>query len=202
MAYIAAILVGYLLGCSNMALYISRAKGVDLRSGGSKNLGASNAVTMIGWGAGVITGIHDIGKSVVAVLLAQFLFPQVEYIGVTAGVACIFGHMYPFYLKFRGGKGFASYVGALLALNWKFGLVLVILIAIVALITDFIVAGTTLTMLTAPVYMGLTVGLVAALLFAAASAVILWKHRENYVRMVNGTEYGVRGGQHGFRWRK
>ena len=173
-----------------------------MRKAGSGNLGTSNALVLMGWKAGILVGIHDIGKGIITVLLAKCFFPDLANIGAVAGVSTVLGHMFPFYLKFRGGKGFASYVGALLALNWKFGLVLVILIAIVALITDFIVAGTTLTMLTAPVYMGLTVGLVAALLFAAASAVILWKHRENYVRMVNGTEYGVRGGQHGFRWRK
>ena len=197
MAYLAAILAGYLLGCSNMALYISRSRGVDLRSGGSKNLGASNAVSMMGWGAGILTGVHDIGKTVLAVFLFRFLFPDLAYIGVVAGVASVFGHIFPFYLKFHGGKGFACYVGLLLALNWKFGLIMMVIIAILTLVTDFIVVGTTVTVVTAPVFLGLTVSITVALIIAAASVVILWKHRENYVRMYNGTELGYRRGRHG-----
>ena len=64
MKYFAVILMGYLLGCSNMALYLSKWKKVDLRAGGSGNLGASNAVILMGWKAGVLTALHDIGKAV------------------------------------------------------------------------------------------------------------------------------------------
>lgn len=198
MAYLAAILIGYFLGCSNMALYISRSKGVDLRSGGSKNLGASNAVAMMGWGAGIITAVHDISKAVLAVYLLRFLFPEAAHVGVIAGVASVFGHIYPFYLKFRGGKGFASYVGLLLALNWKFGLIMMVIVALITLITDFIVLGTTVTVVASPVFLGLTAGLAPALVLAAVSLVIICKHRENYVRMYKGTELGYRGKRHGF----
>ena len=198
MAYLASIFIGYLLGCSNMALYISRAKGVDLRSGGSRNLGASNAVAMMGWSAGIITAIHDISKAVLAVFLARLLFPENAYTGVAAGVASVLGHIYPFYLKFHGGKGFAPYVGLLLALNWKFGLIIMVVVALITIVTDFIVAGTTVTVITAPVFFGVTVGLIPALIVSLASLALLWKHRENYVRMYKGTELGYRGGRHGF----
>ena len=197
MAYLAAVFIGYLLGCSNMALYVSRSKGVDLRSGGSQNLGASNVVSMMGWGAGILTAVHDIGKTVLSVFLARFLFPDLAYIGIAAGVASIFGHIFPFYLKFRGGKGFASYVGLLLVLNWKFGLVMMVVIAILTLVTDFIVVGTTVTVIASPVFLGLTMSVIPALIIAAASVVILWKHRENYVRMYNGTELGLSKKRHG-----
>ena len=197
MAYLAAVFIGYLLGCSNMALYISRSKGVDLRSGGSKNLGASNAVTMMGWSAGILTALHDMGKTVLALFLAKFLFPGAAYIGVAAGVASVFGHIFPFYLKFRGGKGFACYVGLLLALNWKFGLIMMVVVAIATLVTDFIVVGTTVTVAASPVFLGLTMGWVTALILAVASVVILWKHRENYIRMYNGTELGLSNKRHG-----
>ena len=62
--YIVTVLGAYLIGCSNMALYLSRRKGVDLRAGGSKNLGASNAFALMGWKAGVLVAVHDIGKAV------------------------------------------------------------------------------------------------------------------------------------------
>ena len=197
MAYLAAILGGYLMGCSNMALYLGKLKGVDLRSGGSGNLGASNATILLGWWAGALTAVHDIGKSLLAVLLAALIFPGSPYIGPAAGVGCVMGHMFPFYLKFKGGKGFASYIGMILALNWKFALVILVLVVAVTFLTDYIVAGTTLTILASPVYFGVTAGLATALILTAATLVILWQHRMNYVRIFNGTELGLRGAVRG-----
>ena len=105
MAYFLAIGLGYLLGCSNMAYWLSRIKNVDIRKNGSGNLGASNATVLLGWGAGVIVALHDIGKAVLAVILTKLLFPEAEYAAAAAGVACVLGHIFPFYLKFKGGKG-------------------------------------------------------------------------------------------------
>ena len=197
MHYLISAFLGYLLGCSNMALYLSKCNGVDVRKGGSGNLGASNVTMQLGWGAGVLTAVHDIGKAVLSVVLVRILFPGVEHAGVLAGAASVLGHMFPFYLKFRGGKGFASYLGMILALNWKFALVILILVAAVTMITDYIVAGTTLTVLASPVYMGITGGWIVALILSVATAVILYRHRMNYVRMYKGTEPGLRGAVRG-----
>ena len=193
MEYLLVIVAAYLLGCSNMALYISKMKKVELRDGGSGNLGASNATALMGWRAGITVAVHDIGKSALAVLLAKFLFPQLPLIGAVAGVASVLGHIFPFYLKFKGGKGFASYFGMTLALNWKFALVIMALVLIVTLITDYIVVGTTLTILSAPVYMGLAEhSVLLALILCIATLVIIYKHRMNYVRIYKGTEIGLR----------
>lgn len=192
MRYILVILIGYFLGCSNMAFYLARLRNADLRSGGSGNLGASNAVVLLGWKAGVLTAVHDIGKAVIAVLLAKWLFPELSFAGATAGVACVLGHIFPFFLKFRGGKGFASYFGMTLALNWKLALIVGIAIVVVTLITDYIVCGTLTTIITVPVYLGFTQGWLVALILCVATAVIAYKHRENYPRMLNGTELGLR----------
>ena len=140
--YILVILLSYVLGCSNMALYLSKLRGVDMRKGGSGNLGASNAMILMGWKAGIIVAVHDIGKAVVAVVLAKHFCPGLPLIGAAAGVACVLGHMFPFYLRFRGGKGLASYLGMTIALNWKFALIVLAVVAIVTLITDYIVVGT------------------------------------------------------------
>ncbi|MBQ1602699.1 MAG: glycerol-3-phosphate acyltransferase, partial [Oscillospiraceae bacterium] len=139
LVYLPIVLMGYLLGTSNMAVYLAALKGDDLRAHGSGNPGASNAMLLWGWKAGVIVGIHDIGKAMLAVYLAERLFPDVAFAGVAAGVACVIGHMFPFYLRFHGGKGFASYLGMTLALNWKFALGLCIAILIITLVTDYIV---------------------------------------------------------------
>lgn len=193
MGYIAVILIAYLMGSSSMALYISKIKKVDARAGGSGNLGASNATILMGWGAGVAVAVHDIGKSALAVILARAVFPELPFIGTVAGVASVLGHIFPFYLRFRGGKGFASYLGMTLALNWKLALVVMALVLVVTLITDYIVMGTTLTIVSVPVYMGIAEhSLLLALLLCVASLVIIYKHRMNYVRIWKGTEIGLR----------
>jgi len=198
MGYLIVIAAAYLLGCSNMAFYLSKIKKVDLRAGGSGNLGASNAMILMGWPAGIATGLHDVGKATLAVILARIVFAQLPYIGAVAGVACVLGHMFPFFLRFRGGKGFAAYVGMVLGLNWKFALALMVLIVLVTVITDYIVVGTVTTTVLTPIWMGLAQrSLITALILCVATAVILYKHRENFVRLVNGTEIGLRRGGSG-----
>lgn len=192
MEYILAIAAGYLLGCSNMAYYLAKIKKADLRSAGSGNLGASNATVLLGWKAGVLTALHDIGKAALAVLLMKWLFPEAEHIGAVAGVACVLGHIFPFYLKFKGGKGFASYFGMTLALNWKLALCVGIAIVVVTFVTDYIVCGTVTTIVAVPVYMGITTSWLLAMILCVATAVIFYKHRENIPRMLNGTELGLR----------
>ena len=193
MAYLVVIVAAYLLGCSNLALYISKIKKVDIRTGGSGNLGASNATVMLGWRAGIAVALHDIGKSALAVMLARMVFPEVPYIGAVAGVASVLGHIFPFYLKFKGGKGFASYMGMTLALNWKLALVIMALVLLVTVLTDYIVVGTTLTIVSVPMYLGFAEqSLLLALILCIGTVVILYKHRMNYVRMYKGTEIGLR----------
>ena len=193
MGYIIAVILGYLLGCSSMAYYLAKWKKADLRSGGSGNLGASNTTVLLGWRAGVLVAVHDIGKAFVAVLLAKWLFPVLAYAGAAAGVACVLGHIFPFYLKFKGGKGLASYFGMTLALDWKLALLVGAAIVIVTLVTDYIVCGTVTTVLLVPSYAGF-IGhswLTAAIL-CVATVVILCKHTDNYRRIWNGTEFGLR----------
>ena len=192
MKYILLIILGYLLGCSNMAYYLANAAKADLRGGGTGNLGASNAVVLLGWKAGVLTALHDIGKASLAVLLARWLFPGLEHGEAAAGVACVLGHIFPFWLKFKGGKGFASYFGMTLALNWKLALIVAVAVVAVTLITDYIVCGTLTTIVSVPLYIGYTRSWLMALILCIATAVIVYKHRENFPRMLNGTELGLR----------
>ena len=193
MQYILVIALSYLLGCSNMAKYIAAPKKVDLSAGGSGNPGASNAVILMGWGAGALVAIHDIGKAALAVILARVLFPELPLIGAVAGVAAVLGHIFPFWMKFKGGKGFASYLGMTIALHWKFAIAVLLLVVLVTLITDYIVAATTTTIVLVPIGLGLlTHSLLLPLILLIASLVIAWKHRDNYVRIYNGTEIRFR----------
>lgn len=193
MQYILVIALSYLLGCSNMAVYLAKLNRVDLSAGGSKNPGASNAVILMGWRAGVLTAVHDIGKSALAVVLARLVFPDLEYIGAVAGVSSVLGHIFPFWMKFKGGKGFASYLGMTIALNWKISIVVLLMLVVITLVTDYIVAATANTIIIVPIWMGIAShSLVLALILLVGSAVIAWKHRENFVRIYKGTEIGFR----------
>ena len=199
-AYVMAAVGAYALGCSNMAFYLSKLHKVDFRGGGSGNLGASNATILMGWKAGILVAIHDAGKALLAVLLANLLFPNLPNVGAVAGVAAVLGHIFPAPLRFRGGKGFASYVGMTLALNWKFALVVLGIVVLVTVITDYIVVGTTTTVLMVPSYLGWAHhSFLLAGILLIGTLVILYKHRENYVRMANGTEIGLRSAAKGER---
>lgn len=193
MGYLFMALLGYIFGCSNMAFYLAKFKKVDIRESGSGNLGTSNATILLGWRAGVLTAIHDMGKAALSVFLAKLLFPQLEFVGAAAGVACVLGHIFPFYLKFKGGKGFAPYLGMTLALSWKIGLVMCVLIVVITVITDYLALATFTVVVAVPVWMGfVTHSMVPPLILLVATAVIFYKHRENFVRLRNGTEIGLR----------
>lgn len=193
MGYLISVILGYLLGSSNMALYLSLIKGVDFRGKGSGNLGASNATVLMGWKAGVLVGIHDIGKAFFAVFLSRLLFPALPYIGAVAGVSAVIGHIFPFYLRFRGGKGFASFLGMTLALNWKFALIVLALVVLATVLTDYIVAGTVTAITVVPAYLGIAGrSPVFAAIILVATVVIIFKHLENFKRIRNGTEIGLR----------
>lgn len=199
MGYILAILGGYLLGCSNMAFYLEKLTKKSVRGGGSGNLGASNAVIRLGWKAGVLVGAHDIGKALLAVYLVKWLFPNLEYAAAAAGAACVLGHIFPFYLKFKGGKGFASYVGVIFALDWRVAIAIILMIFLVTWVTDYIVAATVMATVSAPISIGIHNGQwILALILALASAVILIRHRENLIRIfIKGTEIGFRSAAKG-----
>lgn len=193
MTYLLVILLAYLLGSSSMAYWLSLIKKVDIRKNGSGNLGASNATVLFGWGAGVLVAVHDIGKAVLSVWLARTLFPDLEYIGAAAGVACVLGHIFPFYLKFKGGKGLASFWGMVLALNWKVALAMLLLGVVITVVTDFISLAALSISVSAPVGIWFATGkLMVPLILCIATAVMIFKHIENIKRIMNHTEIGLR----------
>ena len=126
MGYIIIVLISYLIGSSSMSYYLGRLNNINVSKKGSGNLGASNMVVIMGWKAGILVAIHDILKAVIAVVISRYLFVDLPYVGEIAGIACVIGHIFPFYLKFKGGKGLASYIGMTIALDWKFAIGLII----------------------------------------------------------------------------
>ena len=193
MEYFVSILVGYLLGSSSMTYYLGRLKNIDVRNHGTGNLGASNAAVTMGWGAAVLVAVHDIGKAILAVVLARWLFPGVAYLGELAGVACVVGHMFPFYLGFRGGKGLASFIGMTIALDIRVAVGAVILLVLVTVISDFIALGTVTLTVVVPLALWLVTGdMLVLLALLPATAVMVFKHLDNLKRIAQGKEIGLR----------
>ena len=193
MKYILCILIGYCLGITNFAYIIGRLKGFDIRTKGSTNAGASNAKVVMGWKIGIIVAICDIMKAFIAVFLAKYFFPELSLAGTIAGVSCVIGHIFPFYMRFKGGKGFASFMGMVLAMDWKFFLVLAVLTIIITVLTNYIALATLSTVVIFPIYL-LTIkaDIYIPLIIGVASIVMIFKHIENIKRILKGNEIGLR----------
>ena len=188
MGYLFAVAVGYLLGSSNMAFYLSKLKHIDLRKRGSGNLGTSNAWTELGWKSSVLVLLHDALKAVIAVLLTAWLFPNDTYASPLAGVFAVLGHIYPFYMKFKGGKGHAAYIGMAFAVNWWVALIALPFCIAAWFITDYMVGLVFATIVLFPLILFCVGQWQVALIALIASAFVFYRHTENIKRIKNGTE--------------
>ena len=191
--YIFAILIAYMVGSISTSLIVSKAKNKDLRSGGSKNLGASNTTLFMGWKYGVLVGVCDILKGTLVVLLAKWIFPEYTYLPFCVATAAVLGHIFPFYLKGKGGKGFATYMGIILGLDWRFFIIIGISVILITLITDYIALGTFTVVTTFPIWLFFMNPVKWAFLIPIiASLIIIIKHLENIKRMIKKEELGLR----------
>lgn len=195
--YIILILLGYLLGSSSMSFYISKLKKINIKEQGSKNYGASNTLALVGKRAGLAVLIHDILKSFLALLIVRLYldipYNRTEWILALVGLFAVVGHIFPFYLRFKGGKGFAPYLGVVLGLDWRLFLAVVLLIFIVAFITDYIVSGTFTTITVTPLYfLVIQSNMAVGIIMTICSLLLLYKHRENIVNIKSGKEMKIR----------
>ena len=185
---ILAVTFGYLVGSIPFAFLLSRQHGIDLRRTGSGNIGASNVLRTSGVRAAVLAMVLDGVKGTIAVLIAQLLSAG-AIAAVIAAFASVVGHVYPIWLRFRGGKGVATAAGAFAVLAPEaLGIAsCVFLIAVLA--TRFISVGS--------IAGALTLALVAtfsdapgiiAIGATACALIIIYRHRENLARLVAGTE--------------
>ena len=194
MEYILAAVVGYLFGCINPATLIAKIKKVDIRNMGSKNPGASNVFITVGKGYGVLVGLSDILKSFIAAQLMLLITGGDFGVSVFAGAMAVFGHNYPFWLKFNGGKGFAPFLGLVLFYDWKLFLAFLVVIAAIILITDYISIATFSLTAFMPFYVFFTnEHKVTAIAFLLVAVSIWIRHRQNMKNLINGTEIGFRG---------
>lgn len=189
MKYLLCILIGYLIGSINPSYIISKLRGGDIREKGSGNAGASNALIVYGKLIGVFCALFDIAKAFFAVWLMQSMFPELPLAFAITAVASILGHIFPFYMKFRGGKGLASLGGVVLAYNWLVFLIMLVGAIIMGLITNYICFIPMTAAVVFPIVYGvMRKDLIGALILYIAAVVILFKHRQNIKRIRNGTE--------------
>jgi acyl phosphate:glycerol-3-phosphate acyltransferase len=184
--------IAYVLGAIPFGyLLVKWATGRDVRAGGSGNIGATNVLRTTGRVAGIATLLLDIGKGYLAVWIAGRLSDQNIMAMCVAALAVMAGHAYPVFLKFKGGKAVASFVGAFLCLTpVALAAVLVVFVAIVAW-TRFISMGSVVAAATFPLSVWLMQKDASMLATAAiAGAFIIYKHSSNIQRLHAGTEHG------------
>lgn len=190
MLYILSIVIGYLFGCLHGSQIVGKYKKVDIKKNGVKNSGASNTTILLGWKCGAIVALIDIFKATLSILLLLFILHDNDLTDATMIILVyintlfiVIGHNYPITMKFRGGKGTASLVGAFLAIDWKIAVICIGTLIVIALVTDYLVVGVLLMyiafVVTTFYFFGMVPALIASLLFAIS----LIMHKENYRRV-------------------
>ncbi len=197
MYYLLCALGSYLIGTINPSYIIARLKGFDIRKSGSGNAGGSNAVITMGGKIGALCMLIDIIKAYLVVVFAVKLLPEYLYIRSVSSVAVILGHMFPFYMRFKGGKGLACLGGSILAYDAMLFVIMLSLAILLAFITDYICFVPLSASVVFPIVyccMEINEGVpVPEALIGAAimfiSTLFIWtKHFENLKRIKNGTE--------------
>ncbi len=191
----AALVIGYLLGSIPFGVILTHISGAgDLRQIGSGNIGATNVLRTGRKGLAAATLVLDLLKGLAAVLIVAHVFPGD---GALAAAGAFFGHCYPIWLGFRGGKGVATFMGIVLALHWPLGLVYAIIwLGLLAITRVSSLAGMAAAV-SAPIA-AIAFGRIDIVpLLIALSLIVLWKHRANIARLLSGTEPRIGGGKGG-----
>lgn len=178
---------GYLLGSVPFGLVITRLFGLgDLRQIGSGNIGATNVLRTGNKTAAFLTLICDSGKGAAAVLIARWIAGA--DMGLIAGVAAFVGHIYPIWLRFRGGKGVATFLGTTLAMHWPLGFIACGAWLMTAGVSRISSLSALVAAAVAPFAAILMGSWSLALASVAMGFLIVWRHRENIIRIRAGTE--------------
>jgi len=194
-------IIAYLIGSINFSVIISKkVAGFDVREKGSGNAGSTNMLRSVGKGAAVLTLLCDILKGVVAILIAIGIGNLVKdadkgLLVQIAGVAVVLGHTFPIFFGFKGGKGVATSLGILLMTNWQIGLICLVFALVLMALTQMVSLGSCAAAVLFPV---LTLFIKDHYIVAEGGSyfiysvilavIVLYNHRSNIKRMLNGTE--------------
>src|SRR6266480_231153 len=201
LTFASALIVSYLLGSIPAGYLAGRLAGIDIRKAGSGNVGATNVVRVLGKRYGYPVFALDFLKGFGAVKISMLMAPErppewnsSEIVGILAAMSSILGHLYPPWLKFKGGKGVATSAGALLALTPVPTLIGVAIWIIVFWLTRYV----SLASITAALVLPIVILVVSSqdqnkrkpLVYSSAcvAAVVIWRHRSNLSRLMRGTE--------------
>ena len=197
LGYIAIAIAAYLLGSIPTGFLVAKAKGVDIRTVGSGNIGATNVFRILGKPAGVFVLVFDGLKGFAAcawlsdVVVRVFAVPSDEevYLRLIAGLAVVLGHNFTCWLRFKGGKGIATSAGALAALvPWALIIILSIWIILLVL-TRYVSLGSVAAAFTLPFATWLTTkNWTLTVVTGVMGALAIYKHRGNIQRLLSGTE--------------
>ena len=196
LSYILTALGAYLLGSIPFGFLMAKAKGVDIRAVGSGNIGATNAMRVLGKPAGIFVLLMDVLKGYAAVWLCSVLVKKfnantdVETLRIVAGICAVLGHNYTCWLRFKGGKGIATTAGVYLALA-PWALLIALGVFIVALLATRIVSVASMSAavaLPATVWIMTPNNLFLGIVTTALGALAIYKHKSNIQRLVAGTE--------------
>jgi acyl phosphate:glycerol-3-phosphate acyltransferase len=194
--YAASFLIGYLCGSVPFGILLTGfAGGPDLRGVGSGNIGATNVLRTGRKGLAAATLLGDMLKGTAAVLLTGYLFGQP--FALVAAVGAFLGHLFPVWLRFRGGKGVATYIGLLLGLVWPAAIVFAAIWLAVAAVSRYSSLAALIASAATPAFLWWTTSPQVAAVFAPLSALVWIKHRANIARLARGTEgkisFGAKG---------
>ena len=187
--FIMAALGGYFLGAVPFGLLLTRLGGLgDIRTMGSGNIGATNALRTGNKALATLTLLLDIGKGALAVLVFLHWGRDMAFV---AAAGSLTGHIFPLWLKFRGGKGVATVLGNLLALNWLVGLPACITWIVVGFLFRYSSLAALVAMATAPFY-SLWWDDTSMAIYTALAAILVWyQHTDNIRRLFNGEEMKI-----------
>ncbi len=185
------LVISYLIGSIPTGVVVSRFLGKDPRKGGSRNIGATNVVRTVGKGAGLITLIGDMAKGGIPVLAALKIYGDPMVVSLAA-LSAFLGHLYPLFLGFKGGKGVATGAGVFLVISPLSFLLGVLVFGAVAFKTRYVSLASLSAAGTMPLFVGLFAPsrlylVLAILLFLF----ILYRHRENIQRLIEGREHQI-----------
>jgi glycerol-3-phosphate acyltransferase PlsY len=188
-----SLLLGYLLGSIPSGYLAGRwCKGIDLRTIGSGSTGATNVLRSVGKGPALVVFLVDVAKGAAAVLLARALSQDAtlaNWIEVGAGLAALAGHIWPVWLGFKGGKAVATGFGMFLGLAWPVGLACFGVFMAVFAMGRIVSLASVVAAISLPVLMVAAAGPLPFILIALiAMLLVLWRHRSNLQRLIDGTE--------------
>ena len=194
---IISVIISYLLGSVNTAIIVSKLLGQqDIRQKGSGNAGATNTLRVLGAKAAVMVVIGDALKGIIAVLLSRFIaqlafgVEDYKYCMYASSVAVVLGHVFPLYFGFKGGKGIMTSISVIFVLDWKIGIILVLIFAVFIALFNYVSFSSCVCAFCYPfivlfLYRGNVYFFVSALVVAI---IAICKHQANIKRLISGTE--------------